>query len=355
MPAQSGPSAGRDDGIARRAALSRVLASIHGEDQLLRAPGGERLPALVQRPTAGDPEALLGPLSSDARAFPPTGPELELLQRGGAKLWNGPTYVLRGRDAEGRLACATGRYFDAVNTCFELRAEAARALASHPVDPAAAWQAMPMRRALYAGRTGRQLNDWLWRGDGRSASLSISCLLLVRDAGGYRYGVARRAADVADEPGLSHVVPSMAFQPTDADPASGYRITDTVLRELAEELFSVPEGADWRGLPAIEDLRGRLASGRARHCPTGIIMNLEDLRPEILTLLWIPDADWLERFAADMALCRSEYAEGQSGLQPTGAAWPAQDDATLPEAFRDGRGTLAGTACVSRVRPRPGG
>jgi hypothetical protein len=331
-----------------RDALVSVLAGVHGEPHLLAAPGGARLPALVRQPDSPggpdpDPEALLGPLMPDTRAFPATSPELQRLHARSAKLWNGPTYVLRGFDADGRLACAAGRYFDAVTTCFELRAEARDALSRFPADPAAAWQAMPRRRALYAGRTHEALNDWLWRGEDRSASLSISCLLLVRAADGWRYGVARRAADLADEPGLNHVVPSMAFQPVDAQADSGYSITDSVLRELAEELFSVPEGGAWRALPAIADLQARLTAGSAHHRLTGLILNLEDLRPEILTLLWIPDPAWLARFGGEMALCRNEYATAQSGLQLIDdVAWR-----TLPAAFGDGRGTLAGTACVT--------
>ena len=328
--------------ITTRDALVSVLASIHGEDNLLRMPSGERLPALVRPPNSADPEVLLGSLMPDLRAFPETSPELQRLQARSAKLWNGSTYVLRGFDATGRLTCATGHYFDAVTTCFELRAEARYALSRFPANPAAAWQAMPQRRALYAGRTQDELNDWLWRGEERSASLSISCLFLVRTADGWRYGVARRAADLADEPGLNHVVPSMAFQPVSVQAESGYSITDSVLRELAEELFSVPEGADWRGLLAIADLQAHLAEGKAQHCLTGLILNLEDLRPEILTLLWIPDPEWLPRFGGEIALCRNEYSAGQAGLQPFDEHWQ-----TLPEAFCDGRGTLAGTACVA--------
>lgn len=321
--------------------LVSVLAGSHGEDNLLLMPSGERLPALVRQPNSPDPEAVLGSLMADPRAFPETSPELQRLQDRNAKLWNGSTYVLRGFDADGRLNCATGRYFDAITTCFELRVEARHALSRFPADPAAAWQAMPRRRALYAGRTRDELNDWLWRGEDRSASLSISCLFLVRTPDGWRYGVAQRAADLADEPGLNHVVPSMAFQPVDAHADSGYSITDSVLRELAEELFSVPEGADWRGLPAIADLQARLTEGSAQHRLTGLILNLEDLRPEILTLLWIPDPEWLTRFGGEMALCRNEYRAGQSGLQPFD-----EFGQTLPEAFRNGRGTLAGTACM---------
>jgi hypothetical protein len=299
-----------------------------------------------------DPDTLLGGLRTDERRFPDHSPELTALKARGAQLWNGPTYVLRGINADDQsLACAIGRYFDAVTTCFELRAELGRAVARWPDDPASAWAAMPHRRRLLDGRTGTIANDWLWRGDGRSASLSISCLFVVADGTGYRWGVARRADDVSDEPGLHHVVPSMAFQPQVGAPAGGFSITQTLLRELAEELFDLPEGGVWDGLPPVQELLGHLERGNARLAVSGLVMNLEDLRPEILTLLLVEDPGWLTQHGPAIRLCRTEYAAGQTGLVPL-TPWQASGlDRSIPEAFRMGRGTVAGSTCVALGGP----
>lgn len=333
-------------------ALVSCLAEVHGEDALLAGPDGERLPALYRRLSMRDPDSLLGTLRADNRVFPDNSPELRALQASCPKLWNGPTYVLRGFEDDGeRLSCAEGRYFDAVTTCFELRSELKRAVATWPGDPARAWQAMPRRRALLDGRAGGAANDWLWRGDGRSASLSISCLLVVAEHAGHCWGVARRADDVGDDPGLHHVVPSMAFQPQADAPAGGYSIRDRLLRELAEELFGLNEGADWRDLAPLRDLLGCLERGDARLRVTGLAMNLEDLRPEILTLLLVSDPDWLASYRDTMRLCRIEYAVGETGLAPLEPWRSSGLERSMPEAFRRGRGTVSGSACVALGGP----
>lgn len=331
--------------LSRSRASVDWLAELHGHSALLLTPDGETLPALSKPLDIADVDALLGPCFDDDRCFSASSPELERLRLRHARLWNGPTYVLRGFDPNtSRLTVARGHYFDAITTCFELRAELHRAESQ---APGSVWDRMPRRRAVLGGRVGDEANEWLWSGEGRSASIGISCLFLVNIADGFRYCAARRGMDVSDEPGLYHVVPSMLFQPVEKNESAEYSIRRTVLREVAEELFSVPEDGDWATSAPIVRLQALMDQGRAALRVTGLVLNLEDLRLEILTLLHVLDVGWMNEFGADLRACASEYASGQAVLHGI-------DDfliGRLPIAFRAGGGTIAGTACLTLGAP----
>lgn len=331
--------------LSRSQTSVACLAELHGRSAFLLTPDGEPLPALFKPLDSVDVDALLGPCFDDDRGFAASSPELERLRLRHARLWNGPTYVLRGFDPNtSRLTVARGHYFDTITTCFELRAELHRAKSQ---APGSAWDRMPRRRAVLGGREGDEANEWLWSGEGRSASIGISCLFLMKTADGFRYCAARRGMDVSDEPGLYHVVPSMLFQPAEKNESAEYSIRRTVLREVAEELFSVPEDGDWATSAPIVRLQGLMDQGRAGLRVTGLALNLEDLRLEILTLLHVLDVGWMNEFGTALGACTSEYASEQAVLHGI-------DDfllGRLPIAFRAGGGTIAGTACLTLGAP----
>jgi hypothetical protein len=336
-------SAKVDDGRAR--ASVACLAQLHGNSTLLVTPDGEMLPALFKSLDLAKVDALLGPCFDDERTFPTSSPELERLRSRDARLSNGSTYVLRGFDPDtSRLILARGRYFDTITTCFELRAELHRALVQ---GPESAWSRMPRRIASLGGREGDEANEWLWYGETRSASVGISCLFMVKTANGFRYCAARRGMDVPDEPGLEQVVPSMLFQPGAKKEPGDYSIRRTILREVAEELFSVPKEGDWANSAPIVRLQALMEQGRAGLRATGLALNLEDLRLEILTLLYVLDADWMDEFGPAMQAYPSEHGHGPK-------VWHGIDDfltGRLPAAFRSGNGTIASTACVALGAP----
>lgn len=320
--------------VRRQEIITRFLAWLYGEESLFRSPSGLAYPLNVQswadqpRPLA----ALLGDLTIDSRTFPSSSWLLEDLRSNHKHLWNGTTYALADRSrmpsnaahqpqADGeRLHCVVGTYFDTVNTCTILEAELQRAVCDCRLDvvPEQLYQALPQRHHLHADRLGQAALADAWSGRDRSAAVSISCCFVVNSgstdddlvAGQQRYFLCQRSEQVADGPGLSHIVPSMVFQPSHENPfdPQSYCLERIILREVGEELFDREEGdQDALLYPEIADLNTLLASGGATLLVTGVAMDLLCLRPEILALCWIRDGSWYARYGSAMKLSRHEY------------------------------------------------
>jgi hypothetical protein len=332
---------------------------LYGGEDLLRNRLGLAYPALIRPFRLEDPEQVLGDLVPDDREFPATSPLLTRLQGANAHLWNGRTYVFRelepGPDGP-RLRCSPGFYFDALNTCAMLRAELADALAEGGSGtPPALYPRLARRFDLHRGARGAAAAAQAWSGEGRSAAVAISCLFAVRAEDGYRFCVERRSLHLADDPGAYHVVPSMVFQPAagDASGRTGYSITETILREIGEELFSADGEAEQaaRAEAALGDLRRHLALGSAALQVSGLALNLLDLRPEILAVLAVDDPGWLRRHGPAVRIAASEFRddpEGRVAMAGTQAFRPLPDAAALSAEgeFGPGRSVVGGAAAV---------
>jgi len=337
--------------------LVDVLSWIYGREELLTGPTAHVYPALALPCRLGCLDGLLGGLVPDGRRFPATSPLLERLRRGRSRLWNGPTFVLRGLDrmADGpRMHCSRGSYFDAVNTAMMLREELREVAADPSVEPGeAAYRRLRRRHRLHRGATGAEARAQVWSGDGRSAAVGISCLLAVRGVGGYLGCLQRRSATVADDPGIHHLVPSMVFQPPDGEvaPGDGYSLAEAVLRELGEELFSSAEGGERAaaGAAAVAELRAALGDGRAELLLSGLVVDLQDLRPEVLAVLAIHDPGWLDRHGAAVRVCAREYHEDPRAARPDRGVFQPLDqwDPGAPDGpFAPGRCTVGAAAAA---------
>jgi|GEM_PF-2075344 len=194
--------------------------------------------ALYPAPRAqwNDPESVLGELSGQA----PPPAELDPCFRAEG-LFNGPVFAMQRIRLRPRLAidCRPGWYFDSMNTCEKLELER-RFLAR-----------LPPRR--------------LWRnGAGRTPAAGISTIVAWPGREGWLALAGRmKAKSMPHRAGQIHVIPSGMFSPP-------FSVTENVRRELAEEagLALPPHGL-------------RLA---------GIAVNLENLRPEICTVLLLDRA-----------------------------------------------------------------
>ncbi len=202
-------------------------------------------------------------------------------------LYDGATYVMQQITTNPlTIQGGIGRYYDMLATCDALEQEI-----YHTSD------ASPLRDTLHAVISPE---DALTNGYGRSAAIGVSTLIVFDHGGVYRAIIARRSRQTAIHAGMYHVLPAFMLEPTETDVFAGtsWNLTRQVEREILEEVFGVPEYADYDNHQALNDLRGMMAAGRAELCLTGLVMNLLTMRPEIGTLLLIHDPDWYPRITA---------------------------------------------------------
>jgi len=219
------------------------------------------------------------------------------LQNSKPALFNGATFILKEiRQNPLRLRGAIGTYYDMLATCAALERELRHAAAE-------SWLRAPARLAYH-----RQVpaTEALRHGRKRSAAIGIATLTVFNDGGAYKAIMARRSRATAFDNGLYHVLPAMMFGPSRPDllDAREWSVKHQILLEVLEEMFNLPEQRQperWDYFyehPALRHLLGLLATGAAKLCATGIIVNLLTLRPEIGTLLLIHDPDWYPRITA---------------------------------------------------------
>lgn len=228
---------------------------------------------------------------------------------------NGLTFCLdRLETGPLRLAAQLGHYFDLLATCDALTNEL-RAYSRGERDN------LRLRERLHSTVAPRSL----WSdGGGRCAGLGLAVLTVFNLDGRYHLIMGQRANSLATGPGLYHVVPALMFQPSGPDQLlhAEWSVTHQILREFGEELFGMPEYANWPEAvysadyfyahPAVADLRAMLESGpqpTAELMVTGMAFNPISTRPEVLALLLIHDAGWYTR--AQAALDESMLSEHQ--------------------------------------------
>jgi hypothetical protein len=234
---------------------------------------------------------------------------------------NGLTFCLDRLEAGPlKLAAQLGGYFDLLATCDALTNEL-RAYSRGERDN------LRLRERLHATVPPRSL----WAdGGGRCAGIGIAVLTVFNLDGRYHLILGQRANSLATGPGLYHVVPALMFQPSGPDQFlnAEWSITHQIVREFGEELFEVPEFANWADVqsadyfyevPAVADLRAMLGldgSIPTGHQPdaelmfTGMAFNPISTRVEVLTLLMIHDASWYTRSQAAIdAAMRTEHQE----------------------------------------------
>ncbi|MBL4659322.1 MAG: hypothetical protein JKY19_03125 [Alcanivoracaceae bacterium] len=274
---------------------------------------GNYYPALFIENKEQDISKLLENIVPEERDFSGIHKKIKKIENKLSHLWNGPTYVLRHIENKflTRLTCSIGAYFDTLISSSELSVELMSAISQY-ADPPTIYKYMPIRQNIHASLRGSSAVAQAWSGNGRSAALSISCLLAIKNNNTYHGCFRRRSQKVAEDAGLYHVVPSMILQPEPgkSSNAKNFDIKNCILREVAEELFAVAEGDNsWKKHPAIKALNQLLDNGGAELTVTGFAMCLIDLRPEILALLMIHDQSWYTTYADTFDICTFEYEE----------------------------------------------
>ncbi len=306
------------------------LAWLYGSEHLFHSPTGMVYPLVVQPIDAIAPNQLLGNLSQEHRSFPQSSWLLEEMKQSNSYLWNGKTYALQSLEtttAGYRLHCVLGSYFDTVNTCTILEVELHRAITALPstASHAERYDAMPLRQALHGDRRGTAALADAWSSRERSAAVAIACLFVVETGEDSLYFVRQRSTNLADGGGQYHIVPSMVFQPTSADPwdPNDYNLENTILREVAEELFSREEcDRKLNTYPEIADLQEQLRTGGATLTVSGIAMDLLCLRPEILVVLHVRNPDWFAKHGSGLSFSHHEYVTDR----PEQDSWRSTQD-----------------------------
>lgn len=136
-------------------------------------------------------------------------------------------------------------------------------------------------------------------------SIGISCLVIHKTPDGTYKAFICKKSQAANGFMDMHVIPSAMYQPIANHPLNYYKELnplDHVLRELAEEVFNVPEfdssvHTDYlltqiHQTPQNADILKLFKSNNAEFKVTGLYLDLYRLRPEILTTIIIHDESW---------------------------------------------------------------
>lgn len=213
-----------------------------------------------------------------------------------------------------KIEGAFGYYYDSIITQYAIEWELKKALlAGTPIDRLSAPGTLPFREAVEA-----QGNPVL-SGHGRRAALSISALLVFQlSDGSFSCLIRRRSLEVGVSPGMLHVVPAGMFEA--ANTGDRWSIELSVWRELLEEVYNDEDllGSDRAEMPY--HVRGRepvrllchlIETGKAEFSVTGIVCDLLNVAPEICTVLFVPDPEFVE--ARKMHINWEYISEDRSG------------------------------------------
>ncbi len=227
------------------------------------------------------------------------------LKKSGRRVENNATFVFTQIAQHPlKIQANLGAYFDMLMTCDALEHEL-RDFFVNLIEEDHATITSQLKRRAQLHRIispDRAIFD----GNGRSAAIGTSTLIVFNHAGRYETIIARRSQNTGVEASFYHVLPSFMFQPTGPEHfyEDEWDVTHQIYREFLEELFGLPECDEinaptaydyFYDHPALHYLEELMADGRASLHLTGIAMNLLTMRPDICTLLMIYDPAWYER------------------------------------------------------------
>ncbi len=292
--------------------LHRLLAGTYADLAILEAPEGPFPLGVLPLCPAGarDPERLTGALDPTREEPPRLWPELvEALKRGGAPIWDCPTFSLTRlcRDRDGaveKIEARIGSYFDMVASAGYLEYECLAALSRSPESLSLG--DLPARRAALSRH--RSSLECLTSGGGVDAALAISTLVVYAREGSPWMLLDVRSRRKTEHDEIHHVVPALYFQPVTGTSERGleveWSVRHNVFREYLEEIFGMPEVEHEPGSvapdyflrhPNLLLLKEMLEAGTAELRGVALVFDLLNHRPEICTLLLIRDPSWYER------------------------------------------------------------
>ena len=203
-------------------------------------------------------------------------------------------------DGRPKILGAFGLYYDNILTQYAMEWELKKALLAGGLSGIATLRnkgVLPLREAIEGE------GDPLKSGHGRCAAITISTLLIFkRRSGNFSCLIRRRSIEVGVSPGMLHVVPAGMFEACNT--GDNWSVELNVWRELLEEVYNekellgtgFAENVDhvWQREPVrlVCDL---LEKGPTEFSVTGIVCDLLNLRPEICTVLFVPDPAFVEK------------------------------------------------------------
>jgi hypothetical protein len=244
---------------------------------------------------------------------------------------------------------AFGLYYDNILTQYAMEWELKKAILRSPADLAALDRegTLPLREAV------ERLGNPLVHGASRCAAITVSTLVVFLRSDGARFTIVRRRSSaVGVSPGLHHVVPSGMFEAPNTEDT--WSLSESIWRELLEELYNEEEQIgkgrseikDYiRAQPPIKLLRDLIRAGRAELAVTGIGCDLLTLRPEICTVLYVPNSSLAE--AREMQLNWEYQREGPTGT--FGVQW-SHLPALVEDLTSKGSLVVSGAACLELGR-----
>jgi hypothetical protein len=214
--------------------------------------------------------------------------------------YEGDDYCFSRVDLSGRwpkIDGYFGMYYDNILTQYAMEWELKKALLTAGRLPADT--DMPLRVAVE-----RQATNPLIDGAGRCAAITISMLVVFNrpDNAGYYFLICRRSPEVGVSAGMFHIVPAGMFEAFNR--GEDWRVDWNLWRELLEEVYNVPEAHEISA-PMLSDylltespipyLKSLLEAQKAELSVTGVCCDLLNLRIEICSVLFIPEAAFSER------------------------------------------------------------
>jgi DNA-binding winged helix-turn-helix (wHTH) protein len=249
-----------------------------------------------------------------------------------------------------RMHGAFGLYYDNILTQYAIEWELKKALlhgGPSAIHKLSAPGTLPLREAIEAEGSP------LMSGHGRCAAITISTLLVFkRRTGGFSCLIRRRSMEVGVSPGMLHVVPAGMFEASNT--SDRWSIELNVWRELLEEVYDDKELLGSECAELLDHVRRRepvamlcqlLDKGAAEFSVTGIVCDLLNLRPEVCTVLFIPDPAFVE---AKRMQVNWEY-EPEIRFGKFAVGWDRIDEVIEKDGAKYGI-VASGAACIALGR-----
>ena len=201
-----------------------------------------------------------------------------------------------------KISAALGWYFDVLRTCDSLEREILDYFGQHdpkPDDYENVLEQLTFRKQLH-----RKVKDPVLSGEGRSAALAMSVLIVYKHGNKYFCLIEKRSSKTAVHSNLYHVVPSFMIAPEYGSWHGEWKVWHQFQREYLEEVLGIKETEipppnmefqyDWfYNHPELQKLSRLIREKDAYFYVTGITINLLNLRPEICGLLLIDSQEWV--------------------------------------------------------------